>query len=122
MHFVWLPIMLAEGRNDIVEMEHEVLKAMDPGLIRALLVNNYSAIYATLDHQLRDEMHSDDFSHHWVQIVLRKADGKRVYPLSEPLAYSGESIVNINHEILWDGELLGELLLHIDLRGEYDQH
>ena len=116
--------MLKDEQHDIVEMEREVLKAMDPGLIRALLVNNYSAIYATLNHQMGGEMHgdTDESSHHWLQIVLRKADGKRVYPLSEPQEYNDESIVKINHEILWDGELLGELQLDIDLMAEYEQH
>lgn len=115
MHFLWLPEMIDDKRDSVIEREDYVLRAIGPGLTRALLVNDLGAIHATLNYQLK--LNKDS----WRQIVFSNTKGKRLYPLLNPRTLKGEFLIEIKRNVVWDKHSLGVMRLLVDWEKEYQQ-
>ena len=112
MHFVWFPAMLDAERDHVSESQKAVLAAMDSSMVGSLLVGNYAAIYETLNRQLSQN------SSHWKQVVLKNAEGKRIFPLRKPARFQGDFVLVLHHDVLWENEIIANMELSIDWESE----
>jgi len=113
IHFYIVPQMLAGEKEVGVGREHQILGAMDSGVARVLLRGDLAAMYAILDRQIEARQGV------WVWLELRKADGKRLYPLSDHPQPKGEFLVRLNHPLVWGGARVADISLVVDLEAEY---
>jgi diguanylate cyclase (GGDEF)-like protein len=109
VHFYWAPRQYEQTRQQaFAHLEQEFL-AMDSGLIRNLLENDYAAIYSTLNEQIRIHRGA------WQDLTLIDSEGKRLYPVSEyEEKHLHEYFFPVSHKIEFEGILLGTIRLHVD--------
>ena len=108
VHFYWAPDMLAYEKSTVVEREHEVLKALTPGLVRSLLKSDLGAIYVTLDRQMESKSGS------WRQVTLTDLQDNRLYPLTEPNILAGENLISLEHTLSWEQRKIANIHLVLD--------
>jgi len=113
IHFYIVPQMLAGEKEVGVGREHQILGAMESGVARVLLRGDLAAMYAILDRQIEARQGV------WVWLELRKADGKRLYPLVDHPQPKGEFLVKLNHPLVWGGTKIADISLIVDLEAEY---
>lgn len=113
IHFYIVPQMLAGEKEVGIGREHQILGAMESGVARTLLRGDLAAMYAILDRQLEARQGV------WTWIELRKADGKRLYPLSAQPQPKGEFLVRLDHPLVWGGVNIADISLVVNLEAEY---
>ncbi|ALP51787.1 hypothetical protein Tel_00765 [Candidatus Tenderia electrophaga] len=113
IHFYFVPSLLESERASALRYEHEILTALEMGMVQDLLRGDLAAIYATLDGQIENR------NGVWVWLELRNADGKRLYPLTPRPRPSGEYLNAIEHVMVWDGAQVAQLSLVADLEEKY---
>ncbi|MBL7000096.1 MAG: diguanylate cyclase [Gammaproteobacteria bacterium] len=117
IHFYWGPSQYQNARNNLIQQLHREFSALDSGLIRNLLENDFSALYATLKDQ--DEFNGDS----WLQLTLYNVKGKRIYPLF-PLQQNvdtTEYLIPYSHPIMLDDVQLGHIELMLDWRDKFNE-
>lgn len=115
MHFYWLPEMIKQVRENVIERENYVLRAISPGLVRSLLVNDLGAIHATLNYQLNINKGV------WEHITFEDINGKRLFPLTNPKDKKGKYVLQIMQNVSWDNIPLGIMHLSVNWEKEYQQ-
>lgn len=113
IHFYFVPRLLDSERESVLRHEHEVLNALETGLVQDLLRGDLAAIYATLDSQIENR------GGVWAWLELSNANGKRLYPLGERPRPDGEYLVALDHVMEWDGVRVAHISLVADLEAEY---
>ncbi len=113
IHFYFVPRLLDSERESVLRHEHEVLNALETGLVQDLLLGDLAAIYATLDSQIENR------GGVWAWLELRNANGKRLYPLGERPRPDGEYLVALDHIMELDGARVAHISLVADLEAEY---
>lgn len=113
IHFYFVPRWLDTARDAALRHEHEILSAMETGMVQDLLRGDLAAIYATLNDQI------DNRSGVWAWLELRNASGKRLYPLHPQPRPTGEYLVTLDHTLEWDEAKVAHISLVADLEVEY---
>ncbi|MBL6991744.1 MAG: HAMP domain-containing histidine kinase [Bacteriovoracaceae bacterium] len=77
MHFIWRPLVISNGQKHFVEDQISILQALEPGIIRHMMVDDYAALYDELNHLRAKQLSS------WIRLELRDDTGKLIYPLDD---------------------------------------
>ncbi|MBC8212592.1 MAG: diguanylate cyclase [Gammaproteobacteria bacterium] len=117
IHFYWSPSQFQNERQSLIQQLHREFSALDSGLIRNLLENDFSALYATLKDQ--DEFNGDS----WLQLTLYNAKGKRLYPLFplEENVDNSDYLIPYSHPIMLQDVQLGHIELKLDWREKFNE-
>ncbi len=115
IHFYWGPKQYKTAKEEISMQLQRELSTLDHSLIRYLLENNYAALFATLKEQDRASKGK------WRHLTLFDDSQKRIYPLFPDENNNKHVIYYIpfTHPILFEGEQLGLIQLHIDWGEEH---
>jgi diguanylate cyclase (GGDEF)-like protein len=117
IHFYWAPEQYQNARDNLIQQLHREFTALDSGLIRNLLENDFSALYATLKDQ--QQLNGES----WVQLSLYDVNDKRLYPLfpvqqkTERHAFS----IPYSHAIMLEDVQLGRIELQLDWRDKFSE-
>jgi signal transduction histidine kinase/DNA-binding response OmpR family regulator len=115
IHFYWVPQLLQDERLRSQIREQAIIKALEPSIIRSYLAGNLTELYSTLN--LNREMNP-----HWIYLVFKKNNGKRLYPLSKKPIPSGKYLIRIQHELEWEDEPIGAITLISNWEKEKNKH
>ena len=110
LHFIWAKDYVNEARNLRLQNEHRLLATLSPGLVRTLLASDLASLYATLDHNL--EINKP----YWRDIKLLNGQGRRLYPIDDMKIKPDKYLVTIKHKLIWEGKIIGILILSLDLK------
>ena len=110
LHFYIAPSWIRRAQAEFVEQQYELLGTLESGLISNILSNDLSALYATLTDQLQAREHI------WRQLVLKLAQGKRIFPLSDPgpVEADSEYIEVLEYSVQLAGQPLAQITLVTD--------
>lgn len=111
IHFLWVPELVDKEKQKSIEKEKQVLKALEPILIRDILARDFGSFYMTLNQTLES-------SPGWVYLVVENSSGKKLYPLSSPEIPSQKELLNIEEELILGGEVIGRAHLIVDWKQE----
>ena len=75
LRFYWAPQQHNYAREAFISQMTKEFSAMESDLIRSLLTRDYSALFATLDAQIKNN------SGNWTHLSLYNEKNKRIYPL-----------------------------------------
>lgn len=111
LHLYWAPGQLDIAKADYLKQMGREFSALDSSLIRNLLENDYSALYSTLKDL--EEFNAGE----WKHLSLYNDKGKLIYPLFPKKINSDDPDHHIpyRHDIIFVGEMLGYIELHLDL-------
>ena len=111
----WAPKLYNYAKEDFLEQMHSELDAVKIDLIRHLLANDFSALYASLEYQK---------THHknvWMNLRLYDHDHRQIFPLTDappdPLTDEGEPNrlqIPIKHDLVYNHRNIGEIHLLLD--------
>ena len=114
VHFYWAPRQYEQSRQMAFTHLELEFSAMDSGLTRNLLENDYAALHSTLNEQIR--VHKGT----WHHLVLKDNEGKRLFPVSEyEEKYLHEYYFPITHKIIFEGSTLGSIQLLVDWKEQF---
>jgi signal transduction histidine kinase len=111
IEFAWAPRMnalLIDTQSREVRREVEILS---DGILPYLLSNQIGAVYETLD-SVKDRYDN------WVEVILYRADGRRIYPLGPAQGASGPAIIAESVQIEFEERSLGLLMVIVDTSQE----
>jgi diguanylate cyclase (GGDEF)-like protein len=117
IHVLWVPHQYAKVEAQVVSQLNSQFQAMDTGLIRNMLENDYAALHATLNEQLR--LHQD----RWHYLSLHDIRGKKLYPLGEleKIPHDHEHYFPFTHSIELEDKEFGQVHLHVDWKKQFDR-
>jgi signal transduction histidine kinase len=107
IEFAWAPRMnalLIDTQSREVRREVEILS---DGILPYLLSNQIGAVYETLD-SVKDRYDN------WVEVILYREDGRRIYPLGPAQSASGPAIITESVQIEFEDRSLGLLMVIVD--------
>ena len=108
LFFYWIPSAERESSANIVKSTHQEMRTLSEMLISPLLKKQYANIHESIDSVL--DVHS-----HWLSIKVSDEDGRRIYPIIDPPAASGDNITAHLHPIEFRGATLGSIFLVMDV-------
>ncbi len=71
--FQWAPVQVERSRNEFLNHQSNLLRAMESDIIRHVLAKDYAALYASMDEQLERQ------KIFWQELTLELKGGKRLY-------------------------------------------
>ncbi len=107
IHLNWLPDYMEEERRNLVQNEQNHLELLGQVLVPDLLSGDLAKIYHTLD-----ALHLNHPK--WLGVSLFNASGQQLYPL-QPITKNLQGHDQLQEEILFKGESLARIVIHIDL-------
>lgn len=84
------------------------------GMVPFLIQNQFAAIHETLD--VIKSRHEN-----WVVLVLKDANGKRIYPLSPPPDLGSRNLVRLEEKVYFRGEVTAVICAMVDFSEEQEQ-
>lgn len=100
--------ILTNSQTVMIDNQLEILSDM---LLPFLIQNQFAGIHETLN-ALQDSQEN------WVRIVLYNDSGIRIYPLFEPIAATGENLIQSSKEIEYQDFKLGTIHVTYDISSE----
>jgi len=117
LHFYWAPQQYQQNRKDFISQMHKELTAMHSDLIRNLLTQDYSALYASLDAQRQSNRKF------WALFTLFDEKGNRIYPLftEDDIYQNNVFYIPLKHELKLEGESLGHIEVYLNWQETYNR-
>jgi diguanylate cyclase (GGDEF)-like protein len=110
VHFYWAPKQYEHTRQRAFTHLEQEFSAMDSGLIRNLLENDYAALHSTLTEQIKVHRGA------WKNLTLIDSEQRRLYPVLEhkPEKQLHKYYFPVSHKIEFEGSQLGTIQLDVD--------
>jgi signal transduction histidine kinase/CheY-like chemotaxis protein len=107
IHFIWVPGLVKQEKENSLEKERQVLKALEPVIIRDLLARNFGSFYMTLNQTI-------EANPNWIYLVVKDRSGKKLFPLSDAELPKGAELLNVELDLILAEEKFGIIHLVVD--------
>jgi len=112
LHFYWVDSYLDNERRNYEETHKTLIKMLEPELVRTRIAGDLAIMNAFLDWQM--DLHEKD----WKQIIIYDREGNQLYPLTRANPVSGKYIFQVRHDLYFNNESFGRVLLTVDWEHE----
>lgn len=113
-HFLWLPGYVDLEKDTQYQYEQGALTLLGEALIPYMLSSDYAAVHGVISQVLRSH---ESFEY----LELFHKDTTRLYPLAPDKVDIDPDLEIIKHDIIYKGEVVGSLVVRIDIN-EYIEH
>jgi PAS domain S-box-containing protein len=107
MHFLWLPVRIADVRDDFRGTQESMLAVLSPALVGLLLGGDSVQVHSMLKQVERDIPH-------WVTITLDTPSGERLYPLETRPSLETNDVIWFKQDLRYKESKLGDLRIAAD--------
>lgn len=108
VHFYWVNSYLRSEYRHYKEIHTLLVKMLEPELIKSQISGNHAYMRSFLDWQMK--LHEE----HWKKMVVYDNKDRQLYPLTDPIPASGKHIFKIYHNLDFNGNLFGRVILTVD--------
>ncbi len=112
VHFYWVNSYLKSEYRHYKEIHTLLIKMLEPELIKSQISGNHAYMHAFLGWQMK--LHKV----HWKNIFVYDKQGHLLYPLTEPDPVSGKHIFKLQHNLIFNGDSFGRVILTVDWEHE----
>ena len=118
VYVLWIPSTLDEAKNEFTTNQASVLAAMEPDILHDLLIQDYAALYASLNEQLKQRKQQ------WKQLSLYLDNGRRIYPISPVDLQASDAQspyhITIQHDVRLAGKTRARITLVADWKMQHN--
>ncbi len=112
LHLYWVDNYLDSEYRDYKETHKTLMKMLEPELTRAQMSGDLAYMHSFLDQTM--DLHKK----YWRQIAVYDREGHQLYPLTASAPASGNYVFELRHDLHFDGEPFGKLVLLVDWEHE----